>query len=152
MIVASTEDAHFTPAMAALQAGKTLLVEKPFTILPDEGQKLLLGAEEYGVRIYTGFTQRFRRRYLAIKEHILQGYIGDVTSAKATIYLAESVARAVIARAPHHDSFHQHDDLSLRPPQLVSRRTAAEFGLCRRFDQGTDLTRNSEPSIRRGAS
>jgi myo-inositol 2-dehydrogenase/D-chiro-inositol 1-dehydrogenase len=100
VIVASTEDAHYVPAMAALQAGKTLLVEKPFTILPDEGAKLLLGAEEYGVRIYTGFTQRFRRRYLAIKEHILQGYIGDVTSAKATIYLAESVARAVISRAP----------------------------------------------------
>jgi myo-inositol 2-dehydrogenase/D-chiro-inositol 1-dehydrogenase len=100
VVVASTEDSHYIPAMAALQAGKTLLVEKPFTILPDEGQKLLLGAEEYGVRIYTGFTQRFRRRYLAIKEHILNGYIGDVTSAKATIYLAESVARAVISRAP----------------------------------------------------
>jgi len=100
VIVASTEDAHFAPAMSALQAGKTLLVEKPFTILPDEGQKLLVGAEEYGIPIYTGFTQRFRRRYLAIKEHIVQGYIGDVTSAKATIYLAESVARAVISRAP----------------------------------------------------
>lgn len=99
VIVASTEDAHFAPAMAALQAGKTLLVEKPFTILPEEGQKLLVGAEEYELRIYTGFTQRFRRRYLAIKEHVNKGYIGDVTSAKATIYLAESVARAVISRA-----------------------------------------------------
>ncbi|MGH8927298.1 MAG: Gfo/Idh/MocA family protein, partial [Acidimicrobiia bacterium] len=99
VIVASTEDAHFAPAMAALQAGKTLLVEKPFTIMPDEGQKLVVSAEEYGLRIYTGFTQRFRRRYLAIKEQINQGYIGEVTSAKATIYLAESVARAVISRA-----------------------------------------------------
>jgi len=55
--------------------------------------------EEYGVRINTGFTQRFRRRYLAIKEHVLQGYIGDVTSAKATIYLTQAVARSVISRA-----------------------------------------------------
>jgi predicted dehydrogenase len=85
--------------MAAIQAGKTLLVEKPFTILPEEGHKLLAAADEYGVRVYTGFTQRFRRRYLAIKEHINKGYIGDITSAKATIYLAESVARAVISRA-----------------------------------------------------
>ena len=99
VIVASTEDAHFAPAMAALQAGKTLLVEKPFTILPDEGQKLLVASEEYGLRVYTGFTQRFRRRYLAIKEQINRGHIGEVTSAKASIYLAESVARAVVSRA-----------------------------------------------------
>jgi myo-inositol 2-dehydrogenase/D-chiro-inositol 1-dehydrogenase len=99
VIIASTEDAHYEPAMAAIQARKTVLIEKPFTILPDEGQKLLAAADEYGVRVYTGFTQRFRRRYLAIKEHVNKGYIGDVTSAKATIYLAESVARAVIGRA-----------------------------------------------------
>jgi len=99
VIVASTEDAHFEPAMAAIRASKHLLIEKPFTILPDEGEKLLAAAEEYGVFIYTGFTQRFRRRYLAIKEHINKGYIGDITSAKATIYLTQAVARSVISRA-----------------------------------------------------
>ena len=99
VIIASTEDAHYEPAMAAIQAGKTVLIEKPFTILPEEGHKLLAAADEYGVRVYTGFTQRFRRRYLAIKEHVNQGYIGDVTSAKSTIYLAQSVAHAVISRA-----------------------------------------------------
>ena len=99
VIVASTEDSHFGPAMAAIQARKALLVEKPLTILPEEAHKLLAAADEYGVRIYTGFTQRFRRRFLAIKEHANQGYFGDVTSAKATIYLARSVAKAVISRA-----------------------------------------------------
>jgi predicted dehydrogenase len=99
VIVASTEDSHFEPAMAAIQAGKPLLIEKPITILPDEAEKLLAAADEYGVPIYTGFTQRFRRRYLAIKEHVRQGYIGEVTSAKATIYLTQAVARAVISRA-----------------------------------------------------
>jgi predicted dehydrogenase len=99
VIIASTEDSHFEPAMAAIQAGKTVLVEKPFTILADEGHKLIAAAEEYGVSVYTGFTQRFRRRYLAIKEHVLNGYVGDVTSAKATIYLTQAVARSVISRA-----------------------------------------------------
>ena len=99
VIVASTEDSHFEPAMAAIQAGKSVLVEKPFTILADEGHKLIAASEEYGVHVYTGFTQRFRRRYLAIKEHILQGYLGEATSAKATIYLTQAVARSVISRA-----------------------------------------------------
>lgn len=99
VVVASTEDAHFDPAMLALHSGRALLVEKPLTILPEEARKLLAAAEESGVPAYTGFTQRFRRRYLAIKEHVLQGYVGEVTSAKATIYLAQSVAKAVISRA-----------------------------------------------------
>ncbi len=99
VIVASTENAHFEPAMAAIQAGKSVLVEKPFTILSDEGHKLIAAAEEYGVSVFTGFTQRFRRHYLAIKQHVLDGYIGDPTSAKATIYLTQAVARSVISRA-----------------------------------------------------
>ena len=61
VIVASTEDSHYEPAMAAIQAGKHLLIEKPFTILPSEAEKLLVAAEESGVYVYTGFTQRFRR-------------------------------------------------------------------------------------------
>lgn len=100
VIVAATEDAHFEPALAALTAGKHLLVEKPFTIDPDEGAKLLAEAAARGLLVYTGFTQRFRRRFLAVKQHAEAGYLGDVTSARAAIYLTQAVARAVISRAP----------------------------------------------------
>jgi predicted dehydrogenase len=99
VIVASTEDSHYEPAMAAIQAGKHLLIEKPFTIVPGEAEKLLAAAEEYGVFVYTGFTQRFRRKYMGIKEAVTRGYLGDITSAKATIYLTQAVAKAVISRA-----------------------------------------------------
>jgi predicted dehydrogenase len=99
VIVATTEDAHFEPALAAIEAGKPVLVEKPFTILPDEGRKLLQAAEERDVAVYTGFTQRFRRRFLAIKEHVAAGYVGDVTSVHASIYLTQAVGKAVISRA-----------------------------------------------------
>lgn len=99
VIVSTTEDSHFAPAIAAVEAGRQLLVEKPLTIVPEEGDKILTAARANGVTVYTGFTQRFRRRYLAIQEHLRQGYLGDVTSAHATIYLARSVAEAVIKRA-----------------------------------------------------
>ena len=99
VIVATTEDAHFEPALAAIEAGKAVLVEKPFTIAPDEGRKLLQAAEQRDVEMYTGFTQRFRRRFLAIKEHLRAGYLGDVTSVHASIYLTQAVGEAVISRA-----------------------------------------------------
>jgi myo-inositol 2-dehydrogenase/D-chiro-inositol 1-dehydrogenase len=99
VIVATTEEAHFGPALAAIEAGKPVLVEKPFTILPDEGGKLLHAAAERDIAVYTGFTQRFRRRFLAIKEHALAGYLGDITSVSASIYLTQAVAEAVISRS-----------------------------------------------------
>ena len=99
VIVATTENAHFDPAMTGISGGKPVLVEKPFTIEPDEAQKLIAASEEYSVPVYTGFTQRFRRRYLAIMEHVAKGHVGSVTSAKATIYLTQAVARAVISRS-----------------------------------------------------
>lgn len=99
VIVATTEDAHFEPSLVALSAGKHVLVEKPFTIERDEGQKLLAAADEYGVLMYTGFTQRFRRKFLGIKEHVDQGYLGELTAATAKIYLTQAVGRAVMSRA-----------------------------------------------------
>lgn len=99
VIVATTEDSHFEPALAAIHGDKPVLVEKPFTILPEEGEKLLRAAEERRIPVYTGFTQRFRRRFLSVKEHLLGGYLGEVTSAAASIYLTRAVARAVISRA-----------------------------------------------------
>lgn len=100
VIVATTEDAHFEPALAALRAGKHTLVEKPFTLDPAAGARLVAEASGRGLALYTGFTQRFRRRFLAVKEHAAAGYLGQVTSARATIYLTQAVARAVISRAP----------------------------------------------------
>ena len=99
VIVATTEDAHFEPSMLALQARKPVLVEKPFTIAADEGAKLIAASAEYGVAMWTGFTQRFRRPFLTLKEHKDRGHVGRVNSASASILLTQAVARAVISRA-----------------------------------------------------
>lgn len=99
VIVATTEDAHYGPALAALRAGKHVLVEKPFTIDPAEGEHLCREGRDRGLQLYTGFTQRFRRRYLSIKQHIDDGYLGPLTSAHLSIYLTQAVAKAVISRA-----------------------------------------------------
>lgn len=99
VIVATTENAHFDPAMCAVRAGRATLVEKPLMIEADEAETVVAEADERGVRVFTGFTQRFRRRYLSVKEHIDVGYLGDITTAKASIYITQAVANAVISRA-----------------------------------------------------
>lgn len=99
VIVATTEDAHYAPALAALRAGKHVLAEKPFTIDPAEGERLCQEGRDRGLQLYTGFTQRFRRRYRSVKQHVDDGYLGRLTSAHLSIYLTQAVAKAVISRA-----------------------------------------------------
>lgn len=99
VIVATTEDAHYGPALAALSADKHVLVEKPFTIDSVEGECLCQDARDRGLQLYTGFTQRFRRRYLSVKQHVEDGYLGQLTSAHLSIYLTRAVAQAVMSRA-----------------------------------------------------
>jgi predicted dehydrogenase len=99
VIVATTENAHFDPTMTAVRAGRSTLVEKPLTIEADESEAIVAEATERDVRVFTGFTQRFRPRYLSVKEHVSAGYLGDITTAKASIYITQAVANAVISRA-----------------------------------------------------
>lgn len=100
VVVATSEQDHFAPTMAAIEAGKPVLVEKPFTIDEGEGAELVRAAEERGVPLRVGFTQRFRRRYQSAKQHLLDGYFGDLTTVTAKIYITRAVAEAVIRRAP----------------------------------------------------
>lgn len=97
--ITTTEDSHHAPAMAALMARKHTLVEKPFTIDIDEGREIVQVADELGLQLYTGFTQRFRRRFASTMEHVLQGYLGQLSTVNARIYLARSVGTAVMSRA-----------------------------------------------------
>lgn len=100
VIVATSEYAHYEPVLAAIRAGKPVLVEKPFTLDPDEGRRLVEAAADRGVAVRVGFTQRFRRRYSSAKQHLLDGFVGELTTVTAKIFITRAVAESVIRRAP----------------------------------------------------
>jgi predicted dehydrogenase len=74
-------------------------VEKPLALTLDEADLLVAAARQWGVPLYVGYTQRFRRRYITAKQHVEDGFLGDLTSVVAKIYLTQAVASAVISRA-----------------------------------------------------
>jgi len=100
VIVSTSEESHFEPAMEAISSGRHVLVEKPFVLDPDEGNKLQKAAAEQKAEIFVGYTQRFRRRFLSVKEMLGSGHIGRVSSAFAKIYIPKIIAEAVMTRAP----------------------------------------------------
>lgn len=99
VIVATSEDDHAGPAEAAIGAGKPVLVEKPFTVDLEQGRRLVAMADEHGSEVAVGYTQRFRRRYLSAKEHVVKGFLGDLTTVSSKIYVTRAVGEAVITRA-----------------------------------------------------
>src|SRR5512145_1408476 len=77
-IIATDEHLHVEPILAAAERGIPLLIEKPLaTDLVQSAKvlKLLKDAKVYAVVCY---TQRFRRKWLAGKEKVRSGALGDV--------------------------------------------------------------------------
>jgi predicted dehydrogenase len=58
-IVAVTTTSHAEVALAAIDAGVDLLIEKPIAATPEEADRILARAQERGVRIATGHVERF---------------------------------------------------------------------------------------------
>jgi predicted dehydrogenase len=59
VIVATPHADHFPQALAALEAGKHVLCEKPLAVRPDDARLLALRADELRLRLATGFNHRF---------------------------------------------------------------------------------------------
>src|SRR5215813_11907958 len=61
VIVATDENAHVEPVLAALELGHSLLIEKPLATDPGESEQMLSIITDSGVDAVVGYTQRFRR-------------------------------------------------------------------------------------------
>ena len=59
VVIATPHSYHFPQALAALEAGKHVLCEKPLAIDPDHGRLLAQRATELRLHLATGFNHRF---------------------------------------------------------------------------------------------
>lgn len=72
-IIATDEHLHVDPIMAAVKRGLPMLIEKPLATTLADSARVLKAIEEAGVDAVVGYTQRFRRRWLAAKEKCRTG-------------------------------------------------------------------------------
>jgi predicted dehydrogenase len=96
VIVATPNNRHEAAVLAAAQANKHVLCEKPLAIDVQSAKKMVLACEQAGVVLQTGFNQRFWSQVQIAKSLIDAGFIGDVHafrsvySEKSTAYPAAS--------------------------------------------------------------
>jgi len=76
VIVATTHDQLSTCALAALQAGKHALVEKPMALTVDDAKGLVDAARSARVRLMPGYTLRFMPERILMKKMLDEGAVG----------------------------------------------------------------------------
>ena len=87
VIIATSTWAHTEPTLAAVDQGHMMMIEKPLATDAGESAEVLAAIKSAGVDAVVGYTQRFRRRFLVVKERIQTGQIGDITAAVTRAFM-----------------------------------------------------------------
>lgn len=98
VIIATDENNHAAPTIMAAEAGHALFIEKPLATDAKESLAILTAIEKAGVDAVLGYTQRFRRRFLTVKERLITGQIGDVHSVVTRAFMNRMVPIATVRR------------------------------------------------------
>jgi predicted dehydrogenase len=78
VIVNTPNYTHYEYATKALEAGKHVVVEKPFTITVDEGNKLIALAEKKNRKLSVYQNRRYDSDYKTIKKVLSQNVLGEL--------------------------------------------------------------------------
>lgn len=79
LVVVNTPNyTHYEYTKAALEAGKHVVVEKPFTVNAKEGKELVALAKEKGLLLSTYHNRRYDSDYRIVKQVIQSGSLGDI--------------------------------------------------------------------------
>ncbi|MBM7807263.1 putative dehydrogenase [Geodermatophilus bullaregiensis] len=85
LYVATPHPQHHAVALAAIDAGKALLVEKAFTATTAGAAEVVDRARERGVFVMEAMWTRFQPAVVALRELVADGAIGEVRSVQADL-------------------------------------------------------------------
>jgi myo-inositol 2-dehydrogenase / D-chiro-inositol 1-dehydrogenase len=117
-VIATDEHLHVDPILAAVERGLPLLIEKPLATELAESERVLRAIQKAGVDAVVGYTQRFRRRWLAAKEKVRTGQLGDVTLVTSRAFMNRLVAL---------DNYQRTNDPTRISPMVISGTHALDI-------------------------
>lgn len=83
--ITTSSGTHFEPALAAIHAGKHVVIEKPIEITTERIDEILRAAKEAGVWVAPIFQGRFGEGARTVKAAIDQGRLGRLVLASAYV-------------------------------------------------------------------
>jgi predicted dehydrogenase len=79
VVIASPNDSHFPLAVAALRAGKHVVVDKPFTVTLAEARELLKLAKQQNRLLSVFHNRRWESESLAARSVVESGVLGEIS-------------------------------------------------------------------------
>lgn len=89
VFITTANHAHKDLAIAALNAGKSVMCEKPMAITVDDAREMVETAERLGRYLQIGFELRYSTLYTKVKQWIDQGRLGVVRHIQCTYICSE---------------------------------------------------------------
>ncbi|RFC47955.1 MAG: putative dehydrogenase [Verrucomicrobia bacterium] len=83
--IATPSGAHLEPALAAIRAGKHVIVEKPLEVTTERIDQMIHAARASGVTLSGIFNRRFTPAVVALKRAVDLGRFGKITMADAYV-------------------------------------------------------------------
>lgn len=111
VVIATPVATHYAFARAALEAGKHVLVEKPFTASVREAEELIALAEARGLALMVDHTFIYTGAVRRIKELVTSGELGELLyfdSVRINLGLFQHDVNVVWDLAPHDLSIMDH--------------------------------------------
>lgn len=85
VIICTPSGFHLEPALAAIQAGKHVLIEKPLEVTEERCRAIIDAAEQYGVKVGVVFQSRFAPANQAVYEAANSGKFGRLVMGNAYV-------------------------------------------------------------------
>ncbi len=117
-IIATDEHLHVEPILAAIERGLPLFIEKPLATELADSERVLKAIRNSGLDAVVGYTQRFRRRWLAAKEKVRTGQLGEVTMVTSRAFMNRLVAL---------DNYKRTNDPTRISPMVISGTHALDI-------------------------
>jgi predicted dehydrogenase len=118
VLISTDEHLHVEPILAAVERGLPMLIEKPLATDLAQSARVLKAITDAKLDAVVGYTQRFRRKWLAGKEKVRSGALGDVTMV---------TSRAFMNRLVAIDNYKRTDDPTTISPMVISGTHALDI-------------------------
>ncbi|NWQ41935.1 Gfo/Idh/MocA family oxidoreductase [Bacillus sp. EB106-08-02-XG196] len=85
LVISTPDFLHYKPVMLAAKKGIHIMVEKPFSTSIEETEEMYQAVKEAGIKCLIAFENRWNSPFVAVKEAIENGEIGNIVTMNARL-------------------------------------------------------------------
>ena len=98
IISATPETTHYPMALAALEAGKNVFLEKPIATTLEEAEKLINVSIKNNLKFTIGYSQRFNAKYAYVKKSLQEKIIGEPVTCLVSRHITRELGEKISGR------------------------------------------------------